>query len=53
MEYTLKLSQQDVQVIIGALGELQLKVSANVFSNIHRQIAEQDASNAIDISKEP
>lgn len=51
MEYALKLSQQDVQVIINALGELPLKVSANTFGSIHRQIAEQDAVNAVDLGK--
>lgn len=47
--YTLNLSQQDVQIIINALGELPLKVSANVFGNIQRQVQEQDAANAIDL----
>lgn len=51
MEYALKLSQQDVQVLISALGELPLKLSANTFGLIQRQVQEQDAANAIDLSK--
>jgi hypothetical protein len=51
MDYILKLSQQDVQVIINALGELPLKISANTFGSIQRQVQEQDAVNAIDLGK--
>lgn len=51
MDYTLKLSQQDVQVIINALGELPLKISANTFGTIQRQVQEQDAENAINLNK--
>lgn len=51
MDYTLKLSQQAVQLIVNALGELPLKVSANVFGDIQRQVQEQDAANTADISK--
>jgi hypothetical protein len=50
MEYTLKLSQQDVQVIIAALGELPLKISGNAFGIVRQQIAEQDAAGAIPLS---
>jgi hypothetical protein len=47
MDYTLKLTQQDVQTVINALGELPLKMSANVFGIIHKQVQEQDEANAI------
>lgn len=48
--YTIKLSQQEIQVVINALGELPLKLSANAYGNIQRQVQEQDAANAIDLS---
>lgn len=49
--YEIKFSQQEVQIVIAALAELPLKVSMNVFGNIQRQVQEQDAANAIDLSK--
>lgn len=51
MEYLLKLSQQDVQVIANALAELPLKISASTFGSIQKQVQEQDAANAIDLTK--
>lgn len=51
MEYTIKLPQKDIQIIINALGELPLKISASTFGNIQRQVQVQDAENAIDIGK--
>lgn len=50
MEYDLKLSQQDVQIIVGALGELPLKISAIAYANVQRQIIEQDGKNAIPLN---
>ncbi|HEX8894482.1 MAG TPA: hypothetical protein VF783_14220 [Terriglobales bacterium] len=51
MEYILKLSQQDTQLIISALAELPLKLSINVFGNIQRQVHEQDSANAIHLKE--
>lgn len=49
MDYELKLSQQAVQVIIAALGELPLKVSAQAFNAVQMQVQAQDEKNAIPI----
>jgi hypothetical protein len=47
MEYTLILTQQDAQIIVNGLGELPLKVAANTFAKLQKQIAEQDEKNAV------
>lgn len=49
--YTLKLSQQEVQLVISALGELPLKIAAATYGSIERQVIEQDAANAIELPK--
>jgi hypothetical protein len=49
MEYTLTLTQQDVQIIINGLGELPLKVAANTFAKLQKQVAEQDDKNAVSL----
>lgn len=49
MTYELKLEQADVAVIVQALGELPLKVSANTFGRIQQQVAAQDEANAIEV----
>jgi hypothetical protein len=48
MEYDLKLSQQQVQLVLQALGELPLKVTLNVFAAIQEQVAKQDDEKAIE-----
>lgn len=48
MEYDLKLSQQQVQLVLQALGELPLKVTLNVFAAIREQVAKQDDEKAIE-----
>jgi len=48
MEYTLKLSQQDIQIISQALGELPLKMVVNVFGKIQQQALEQESVKSAD-----
>lgn len=48
-EYTLKLAQQEVAVLMQALGELPLKIAAGTFSKINQQINEQDAAGAVSL----
>ena len=50
MEFTIKINEQDAQLILQALGELPLKNSINTFLTINRQLIEQrtkDESSAI------
>ncbi len=47
--YKLEVSQQEVQLILGALSELPLKISVNLFGNIQKQVTSQDEENAIPI----
>lgn len=49
MDYDLKLSQQEVQTILGALAELPLKVSARAFNAVQMQVQAQDEKHAIPI----
>lgn len=51
MTYELKLTQQQVQVIAQALGELPLKVALATFSDIQRQVQEQDEASAIEVEQ--
>lgn len=44
MELTIKMDEQDVQLVLQALGELPLKVSLNTFLKINRQAIEQKKS---------
>lgn len=50
MIYDLKLSQQHVQLIMQALGELPLKLTLNAFAELQKQIAEQDEAGAIQVA---
>jgi len=43
MDYTIKLSQQELQIISQALGELPLKMTLAVFASIQNQVKEQDS----------
>jgi len=45
MEYTIILTEQELQVISMALGELPLKVSINVFGKIQAQKMAAQTSN--------
>ena len=47
MDYTLKLSQQEIQVISQALGELPLKMTLGVFASIQNQVKAQDEAKTI------
>jgi len=49
MDYTIKLSQQDVAVITQALGELPLKMTLQTFASIQNQI---EAANEAATTKE-
>lgn len=51
--YELKLSQQEMQVILAGLGELPMKVAAGVYASVRQQVQAQDAANAIDLTKQP
>jgi hypothetical protein len=50
MTYTLTLEQSDVQLLMHALGELPLKATLNTFAKLQKQVAEQDAANAIEVA---
>lgn len=49
MKYKLELTQQEIQIISAGLGELPLKVSANVYGKIQEQVRRQDEENAMPI----
>lgn len=42
--YTLQLTEQDIQIVAGALAELKLKESLNTFINIKNQMDAQTPS---------
>jgi hypothetical protein len=50
MTYQLTLTQQEIQVLTMGLGELPLKLSANLFSKIQQAVSEQDKKNAVPLS---
>jgi hypothetical protein len=52
MEYELKVTQQELNVIYQALGELPLKLSANLFGKLQLTQKEQDEKNAIELQVE-
>lgn len=51
MDYDLKLTQQETQLVLAALAELPLKVSGNTYGKIHQAVIAQDAANAISLSE--
>lgn len=53
MEYDLKLSQQHVQTVLQALGELPLKLTLNTFAAIQEQVSKQDEENAVEVVEKP
>ena len=46
MEYTIKITEQDISVLSTALVELPYKLSAPLIDKFNRQIAEQANKNA-------
>jgi len=42
MDYTLTLTQQDIQIVINALADLPFKMVANTFASIQKQVTDQD-----------
>jgi hypothetical protein len=50
MEYQIRLTQQEVQLILAALGELPLKLTMSAFANINAQVIQQDQAKAVDLS---
>jgi hypothetical protein len=51
MKYNIELTQQELQVIYAALGELPLKMTINLFSKLQQAQQKQDAENAMPISE--
>lgn len=51
MEYTIKLTQQEIQVIQMGLGELPLKLGINLLGKLQREVAKQDAEKAIPLDQ--
>lgn len=49
MNYRLEVSQQDVQLILGALSELPLKISASLYGRVIADVKRQDEENAMPI----
>ena len=46
MEYTIKITEQDVSVLSAALVELPYKLSAPLIDKLNRQLIEQQADKA-------
>jgi hypothetical protein len=49
MEYDFKLSQQELNLIYLALGEVPLKVSLNVYAKLQQEQQKQDEAKAVPI----
>lgn len=49
MEYTIKLTQQELSIIYSGLGELPLKLSVNLLGKLQQVQQKQDKENAISI----
>lgn len=49
MEYDIKLTQQELHLIMQSLGELPLKVTINLFGKLQQEIVRQDQEKAIPI----
>lgn len=50
MDYTLSVSQQDLQLIFRGLGELQAKDVVNLMNKIGQQTYAQDLASAVPLS---
>lgn len=49
MDYLINFTQQEIQLISLALGELPLKISLNLFSKIQQAVDEADRTSAVDV----
>jgi hypothetical protein len=47
MEYEIKLTQQEAQIIFMGLGELPIKVGVNLLIKLQQEIAKQDQVKAM------
>ena len=50
MEYQLNVTQAELQIIYQGLGELQLKLSQNIFAKLYLQVQKQDIDKAVPLS---
>ena len=41
MEISLKLSDEELKLVLAGIGELPLKLSANVFQKVQKQVLDQ------------
>lgn len=48
MKYNLDLTQEEIQLICNALGELPLKTVGNIFDKIRQQVSEQEQATQQD-----
>lgn len=51
MEYEIKLTQQELQVIQMGLGELPLKLGINLLGKLQQEVARQDTEKAMPIAE--
>lgn len=51
MEYTITVTQQEIQILFQGLGELPLKATLNLFAKMQAQVSEQDAANAVPLEE--
>ncbi len=51
MKYNIEFSQQEIQIVLGALQELPLRVVAPLFGRIHTEVQKQDEAAAIPIEQ--
>ena len=51
MEYTVTFTQQEIQLINMALGELPMKMTLNLFGKIQQEIKRQDDVQAVPIAE--
>ena len=52
MEYTLKITEQELQILSTALGKLSFELVAPVITKLQAQITEQDKVAQIDVLAE-
>ena len=50
MEYTITFTQQEIQLISMALGELPMKMTLNLFGKIQQEVKRQDDSQAVPVA---
>lgn len=49
MEYIIKLTQQELNIIYMALGEVPVKIGINLLAKLQKEQKEQDEKNAVPI----